>query len=68
MKRYTTKPPTSFELVKAYFSKMSRNEQIDSWGIARSLSIEPISANMALDRLVSAGIAIREGSWYSKIE
>ena len=65
MKRHTTKPSTSYELVKAYFSKMSENEQIDSWGLARSLGIEPMSVNIALDKLVDDGFAIREGNWYS---
>lgn len=66
MQRYTTKPPTSYELVQAYLSKMPIEEEVDAWGMARATGIEPISANIALDRMVTGGLLVRRGSWYSK--
>ena len=64
--QYTTKPPTSDELVQAYLSKMPQDEEIDAWGMARAIGIEPVSANIALDRMVTGRLLVRRGSWYSK--
>jgi hypothetical protein len=55
--------------VRTEFSKMNPNEEVDAWGMARLVSVEPLRAEQVLNQLVQEGVANKEGNWYSlKIE
>ena len=40
------------------------NYEVDAWGISRALSVTPLAAEWALNRLVESGKICRMGSWY----
>ena len=51
--------------VRAYLSNMRPGAEIDGWGMARALKIEPIAASHALERAVKAGHAVTDdGRWF----
>ena len=51
--------------VRAYLSNMRPGAEIDGWGMARTLKIEPIAASHALERAQKAGLAVTEdGRWF----
>ena len=51
--------------VRAYLSNMRPGTEIDGWGVARALKIEPIAASHALERAAKAGLAVtRDGRWF----
>lgn len=55
--------------VRAEFGKMDPNEEVDAWGMARLVSVEPLRAEQVLNQLVQEGIANKNGNWYSiKVE
>ena len=53
------------ELVIAEFSNMRPDEEIDAWGMARAVHVEPLLAEQVLNQLVQEGLAVKEGNWYS---
>jgi hypothetical protein len=53
------------ERVRAYLSNMRPGSEIDGWGLARALKIEPIAASYALARAEKAGLAVTgDGQWF----
>ena len=51
--------------VRAYLSNMRPDTEIDGWGMARALKIEPIAASHALERAQKAGLAVTsDGRWF----
>jgi uncharacterized membrane protein (UPF0127 family) len=48
----------------AYFSKMQLGEEIDAYGLAQAVHIEPITAEQVLNKLVGVGLAYKDGKWY----
>ena len=51
--------------VRAYLSNMRPGTEIDGWGMARALKIEPIAASHALERAQKTGIAVTDdGRWF----
>ena len=51
--------------VRAYLSNMRSDAEIDGWGMARALKIEPIAASHALERAQKAGLAVTsDGRWF----
>ena len=56
------------EKVRVYLSKMRQDTEIDGWGMARALKIEPIAASHALERAVKAGLAVTsDGRWFGPV-
>lgn len=56
--------PSSAEKVRARFTWVKPNQQIDAWGMARSTGVDPLVCERVLDDLVREGEAVKEGSWY----
>jgi len=51
--------------VRAYLGNMRSGSEIDGWGMARALKIEPIAASHALERAVKAGHAVTDDDrWF----
>src|SRR5680860_383276 len=51
--------------VRAYLSNMRPGTEVDGWGMARALKIEPIAASHALERAQKAGLAVTsDGRWF----
>ena len=51
--------------VRAYLSNMRPGQEIDGWGMACALKIEPIAASHALERAQKAGQAVTsDGRWF----
>ena len=51
--------------VRVYLSKMRPDTEIDSWGIARAVKIDPLAAEYALERAQKAGLAVTsDGRWF----
>ena len=51
--------------VRAYLSNMQPGTEIDGWGMARALKIEPIAASHALERAQKDGLAVTsDGRWF----
>ena len=53
------------EKVRTYLSNMRPDTEIDSWGMARAVKIEPLAADYALERAQKAGFAVTsDGRWF----
>ena len=51
--------------VRAYLSNMRPGTEIDGWGMARALKVEPIAASHALERAQKVGLAVTDdGRWF----
>ena len=51
--------------VRTYLSNMRPDTEIDSWGMARAVKIEPLAAEYALERAQKAGLAVTsDGRWF----
>jgi hypothetical protein len=51
--------------VRAYLSNMKPGTEIDGWGLARELKVDPYGAGYALERAVRDGHAVTEdGRWF----
>ncbi len=56
------------EKVRAYLSNMRPDTEIDSWGMARAVKIEPLAADYALERAQKAGLAVTgDGRWFGPV-
>jgi hypothetical protein len=53
------------DLAHAYLLRMPAGNEVDAAGVARATKMTPIAAEQALDRLVAAGDARKNGKWYS---
>jgi hypothetical protein len=51
--------------VRAYLSNMRSGTEIDGYGMARALKVDPLGADYALERAEKAGLAVTEdGKWF----
>lgn len=54
--------------VRAYLSHMRSDTEIDAYGIARALKVDPLGADYALVRAQKAGLASTEdGKWFAPV-
>ena len=52
--------------VRAYLSNMRPDAEVDAYGVARALKVDPLGADYALQRAQKAGLAVSsDGRWFS---
>ena len=56
------------EIVRADFSRMKPNEEVDAWGMATETGLggSGLAVERVLNKLVEEGIAYKDGKWYGK--